>query len=305
MEGSIYTLVDEFHECNKIIEKYKNFDPNNQHVSKCMEIETNYSGPKVIPFMKMCYQAISYLIEVKIRRDKISNEAYYKYLYYWIYYENKKFGDKTYTKQIYYSILKKFHESIQTTFIKSEEVITDSILEKLQYVYDMNSILYDIKWDVTYCNKDRCACAKKCADIYMSQIDECKFNSESDFCNALKTIRDKFILLNLPYNCEINLPEILSHSEFQKKVIHSPKTYNIRIAFLTTVILTLLTTIILYIFYRVIEIFKKFSISLRRSTLSNRSLCNNIDNEFNIFQASEKIISLSTNNRHNMLYYSS
>ncbi|GAW84390.1 variable surface protein [Plasmodium gonderi] len=280
-----YKIVEKFPEFNRIIEKYKTFNPSDGIILKCMgnvleEFPEDFAQQNILT----CFKAISFLNDIRTRQGTLFEETYCKYLYYWIYHEHKKNGNDAYTQDFYDNIIKEADSTIYT-ICNNYSIEAKDEMGKLKDAYDMHTILKDIEFHVPHCNNKRCECTTKCSNIYMKYLDECVRNNDSDFCNFLKIIRNKFYSLELPYYCETDIPDILLYSEIKKRLLRHPQTHNHK----KYIIITIL--------------FSEYSPILSRLVKGKRNMLNYMDEEWNKLQEPEYFNTMSRNRRHNILYH--
>ncbi|GAW84394.1 variable surface protein [Plasmodium gonderi] len=204
--------------------------------------------------------------------------------YYWIYHELKKNDNSNYTQDFYDKIIQEADLSIYT-ICNNYFTYTDNEMERLKDAYDMHTILNDIEIDAPHCNSNRCECTTKCSKIYMNYWDECVRNNDSDFCNYLKIIRNKFYSLKLPYYCENNIPEILSYSEIQQRSLGQIQKHNNK----KNIIITIL--------------FSEYGPILSRFVKGEKNMLYYMDEEWNKLQETKHFNTMSTKSGHNILYF--
>ncbi|GAW84570.1 variable surface protein, partial [Plasmodium gonderi] len=270
MANNIYAHVHQFHKWKDTMTTIKDED-SEIYNSLCEGIKGIEDDIKS-EFNKECPKSLYFLkdIERYSFHDYNLKRAACIYMCYWLFHDSLK--EKKYDiQEVYKSILDKYNNNEDEYFKDCMNIfINEDVLNKLKHIYDMYTELKNM--DNGTCDVNRCLCAKKCSNLYMQHVEECKHKNNNDFCNELEKVRSQYNEQMINTNCTDGTPKFLP----------SFQTFSSIKLILSTFVLLIILSIFIIVLHKFI-----FKSNLRSKIMRKSKQREDIYNECSIMQPSE------------------
>ncbi|GAW84623.1 variable surface protein [Plasmodium gonderi] len=236
--------------------------------SKCTSISNNYYNDN-------CPKALSYLNDQNTKYPCDVTQVHCVYLYYWIYYELFNNTHKNYVTKLYNAFLEVYASLGETICKDYKKTVTINLLEELHDFYNMFHKLKDINNE---CTRNKiCNCVNDLSKLYIEYKNLCESNNPI-YYDHLDIIRNIYKTFMQNESCE----------KLKHKMLSLFQEHNI-----TFPIVVLIFTIL----------FAQHNSCFQRVLRRKRNNCNNMDEDYNIFQYYKALSTTSSNSRHNILYH--
>ncbi|KMZ83486.1 hypothetical protein PVBG_05603 [Plasmodium vivax Brazil I] len=235
-----YSIVNSFFVYKKILNNIESLenDPNKEY---CSSNKNRHSQLMPNDYDELCPSVLKYLNDIAAYDNNIIDSAC-KYLYCWIYFESSVRGKNAdYIFAIYRAFLSISNEYHDDKFKEYMNKIDENTLKKLNDLYNMHINLDNIKGKEGKCTENKCNCAKTCSEKYMSYKNTCNQTDETNFCDEIEKVRNK-------YN---NLINSVGQCDEAEKSLPSFKAFDTMFNVLVPLILGLVLFFTLFILYKV------------------------------------------------------
>ncbi|KMZ88692.1 hypothetical protein PVBG_05548 [Plasmodium vivax Brazil I] len=241
-----YNFATTFNEYNSIFEKVSK-KTDNIYDEHCEGFKSRYSISGDSLFTN-CKKSFFYLYELEERhaKDDIRKIAEgLAFIYYWLHeneFKNNKYAGNII--DIYKALLELYNDKQDISNITNtyDNQIQNNLDEKLKDLYCLYDKLNKLKTDKGCEQNNKCKCAEECVVIFNKNNEQCKSDSNTDFCRELHRFAkqfDDYITKN--NTCDIEKVHVLLNKNPHISVILLP------------IVITL--TITLFLLYKVITNF--------------------------------------------------
>ncbi|GAW79198.1 variable surface protein [Plasmodium gonderi] len=297
-----------FSEYRNIMDKYKEENDKKFWENDCEKIsESIVKNFKTDVKNNICPRIMSYLYSIYSDSNNPLQNLGCKYLYYWLYKNHIKGTNESNSIKILYEELIKVYDNISFVFRLTDEYknnIFDEELNIFTDICDLNTMINDI-YNSTFesCkNKQKCNCAQKCYDKYMSLNIQCVSRGYPLYCKALESVKKLYNSIpNLIYDCDNSNYIMLPASEIQKQRLNSSRT-NISGKLIIPTILIFLIPMLFFLIYKVNFDFTPYDFCIHRGIRNIIYKFRGIYKECNILHLTKIYESTLRNSRYNILY---
>ncbi|KMZ82828.1 hypothetical protein PVIIG_03643 [Plasmodium vivax India VII] len=217
-----------------------------EYRAKCQSKTSNYMRSNQSELSEICTDVLTYFKKLEnnsVHVYPLPASCYY--VYYWLYFDKLKKKHKTDNDVfgIYGELLKFYKENVNNDPLCAQylKLIPQSTLKELNDLFNLYENFIKFK-SIDYPGvNDKCSCARECVKIYREYLDKCHQGINKDLCNELEDFRNQY---NEQMEKDSECPKV-------DKVLPSTKRYDIVMLASIIFLITVVTSVILFILYKV------------------------------------------------------
>ncbi|KMZ89324.1 hypothetical protein PVBG_03674 [Plasmodium vivax Brazil I] len=214
--------------------------------TKCQSITSNYMRSNQSELSEICTDVLTYFKKLEnnsVHVYPLPASCYY--VYYWLYFDKLEKKRKTDNDVfgIYGELLKFYKENVNNDPLCAQylKLIPQSTLKELNDLFNLYENFIKFKSNDYPGVNDKCSCARECVKIYREYLDKCHQGINKDLCNELEDFRNQY---NEQMEKDSECPKV-------DKVLPSTKRYDIVMLASIIFLITVVTSVILFILYKV------------------------------------------------------